>query len=969
MNMEKHISGFELVKSQKISEVNGEGFEYVHQKTKAHLVFLKTDDKNKAFAIGFRTPPHDSTGVPHIIEHSVLCGSDKFTTKEPFVDLMKGSLNTFLNAMTYPDKTMYPFSSQNIEDYKNILHIYVDAVFNPKMKTIKEIFMQEGWHYEIADKDAPLTLNGVVYNEMKGAYSSPEEILDNEITNAIFDNCYQYSSGGDPDVIPELTYEDFKAFHEKYYHPSNCCIYIYGDIDAAEIMEILDRDYLSKFDFKEIDSEIGLTKPFDKEKNLKGTYSIGKDDSDEGKTYAEITYVIPEGIDSKLATAMDTMASALFNADSACIKNKILDAGLCQNIQCYFDNHKLQPTFNIIIQNTTDENAKKIFDIIESSLKELSENGIDRKLIEGCILSNEFSNKEYITIKAGRGVNMASSIFARYFYGRDPFEELKINGQFDYAKSLLENKGFEGLIKKYLIDNQFRAKIILNPEKGLSEKKADALAKKLADFKATLSDEQIKAIMDEEAVLKLRQRTPDSEEDLKTIPNLKVSDIEKKVSDLSVSETKKNGYNLYHYNAETNGIVYGRMLTDASVLESEELPYLGFVCNALSMLPTENYTVTTLPNAIMENIGDISFTASAISDNNDSDKAYKFFEINFKAMEEKFPNAVEIIKEILNKTNFNSKERLKQILNIIVSRMESEMISNGHIYGMIRVGANLSPASRFTENCKFYTYYQFVKDIANNFDKKADEFISKSEAVLKKVLNSNNTIVSVAGNNHIKELFEKEIDKICSEFKPVSVPTAQKFERTHINEGIMTTSNVQYVTMGYDFKEFGIKHTGKMDVLQTIMSTDYAWNNIRVLGGAYGAPFRITNEGVMFSSYRDPHLNNSMKVYREAGEYFKNLELTETEFNNYIIGTISSMDMPKTAEQKCVMAVNNMIAHITDKDRQTRRDEVLSAKLSEINALGDMLTKITDKNLYVVFGNEKKIKENEKLFDRLSEAK
>ena len=968
MNMEKKISGFELVKSQRIDEVNGDGFEYVHEKTKAHLVFLKTEDKNKAFAIGFRTPPHDSTGVPHIIEHSVLCGSDKFTTKEPFVDLMKGSLNTFLNAMTYPDKTMYPFSSQNIEDYKNILHIYVDAVFNPKMKTIKEIFMQEGWHYEIADKDAPLTLNGVVYNEMKGAYSSPEEILDSEITKAIFDNCYQYSSGGDPDVIPELTYEDFKAFHEKYYHPSNCCIYIYGDIDAAEIMEILDRDYLSKFDYKDINSEIGLTKPFTAEKNIKGTYSIGKDDSEDGKTYAQITYVIPDGIEPKLATAMDSLSSALFNADSACIKNKILDEGLCQNIQCYFDNHKLQPTFNIIIQNTTDENAKKIFDIIEASLNEIVENGIDRKLIEGCILSNEFSNKEFITIRAGRGVNMASSVFARYFYGRDPFEELKINVQFDYAKSLLENKGFEGLIKKYLIDNQFRAKIVLSPEKGLSERKAEALAKKLADYKATLSDSEIKAIMDEEAALKLRQKTPDTEKDLETIPKLKVSDIEKKAAPLYVTETKMNGYNLYHYNSETNGIVYGRLLTDASVLTTEELPYLGFICNALSMLPTENYTVSSLPNAIMENMGDVNFTVGAISDNN-SDKVSKFFEINFKAMEEKFPKAAEILKEILFKTEFNSKERLKQILNMIVSRMESEMISNGHIYGMIRVSANLSPAERFIENAKFYTYYQFVKDISDNFDAKADDLITKSREVLAKVLNSNNTIVSVAGNEHIKEIFAKEIDKICSEFKTVSAPKAEKFERTHINEGIMTTSNVQYVTMGYDFKEFGIKHTGKMDVLQTIMSTDYAWNNIRVLGGAYGAPFRITNSGVTFSSYRDPHLNNSMKVYREAGEYFKNLKLTETEFNNYIIGTISSMDMPKTAEQKCVMAVNNIIANVTDEDRQTRRDEVLSAKLPEINALGDMLTKITDKNLYVVFGNEKKIKENAKLFDKISDAK
>lgn len=967
--MEKLLHGFELVDSRKIPEVDGEGFEFIHQKTKARLAFLKTSDQNKAFAIGFRTTPLESTGVPHILEHSVLCGSEKFTAKDPFTELSKGSLNTFLNAFTYPDKTMYPFATQNLEDYKNILAVYMDAVFNPKMQTVKEIFLQEGWHYEIEKEEDPLVVNGVVFNEMKGAYSTPEDVLDYEVTKVLFDNTYKYSSGGDPDVMPELTYEHFIEFYKKYYHPSNCCIYIYGDIDAAEIMEFIDREYLSKYDYKKIDSEIGKTKPFEQEKKVKGVYSIGKEDNPEGKTYAEICYVVEDAIDSKVATSLDVIASALFNSDSAYIKNKILDAGLCQDLMCYVDTHKLQPTFCIMIQNTTEENAEKIFNIIEETLADLVKNGVDKKLINSCIMNNEFAAKEFIAVRAGRGVNMASSVFARYFYDRNPFEELEINGQYAYARELNETDGFEKLIKKSFLDNQFRVKFILNPENGLADKKAEETAKKLAEYKKSLSAEEIQNLLEENKKLRVFQTAPDTPEAKSTVPSLKVSDIEKKVEHLELKETKGENYKLYHFDAETNGIAYARILTDAGVLTSEEVPYLGFIANALSLLPTEKYDISELSNEIMENIGEVRFLANAIADSKNSDKTNKFFEINFKAVKEKLPKAVELIEEILFKSDFRSKGRIKQVLNMILNRMEGEMISEGHTYGIMRVGANVSPTKRFIENSKYFTYYQMVKSVADDFDNKSDEFIAKCESVLNKVLNSNNTLVSVAGNSEIKDIFEKEISKLCAMFKPVECGKCEEFKKTHLNEGIMTTSNVQYVSMGYSLKDFGAEHTGKMDVLQTIVSNDYAWIQIRVLNGAYGAPFRVDNEVIVFSSYRDPHLNNSLNVYRGAGEYIKNLKLTEQEFNNYIIGTIASLDMPKTAEQKCAIALNNLIANVSDEDRQKRRDEVLSAKLSEINELGDLLTKITDKNLYVVFGNESKVKENEKIFDEIKMGK
>ncbi|MEG0899855.1 MAG: insulinase family protein [Oscillospiraceae bacterium] len=967
--MNKISYGFELLKSQKIDEVNGEAFEYVHEKTKAHLLFLKTDDNNKAFAIGFRTPPNDSTGVPHIIEHSVLCGSDKYTTKEPFVNLMKGSLNTFLNAFTYPDKTMYPYSTQNLEDYKNILGIYVDAVFHPKMRTIKEIFYQEGWHFELENKDAPLTINGVVYSEMKGAYSSPEEVLDEEINKALFDNCYKYSSGGNPDVIPTLTYEDYLEFHSKYYHPSNSCIYVYGNINVEEIMEILDRDYLSNYEYKNVDSEVKLSQPLTEGKSIKSTYSISEDDSDEDKTFASVSYVIPEAIDQNLELKLEVLADVLFNADSSPIKNKLLQENLCQNVECYCDNHKLQPVFSIIIQNTTPENAQKAFDIIDKTMRELVENKVDKELLDGCISNAEFSFKETSTIRTGRGVNFAAKLFARYFYGQEPFSALKFNEALAEMKKMAEGNGFEELIEKYLLGNTFKVNVILTPEKGLSKCREEELAAKLQEYKNKLSDGEIEKIISENKALKLRQSTADSKADLDTIPNLKISDIDKKISKIALDEAKKKNYTLYHYNASTNGVVYGRIMFNANGLKSKELPYLGLISNALSILATENYTAETLPNEIMRNIGQITFSPNAFSDINDNTICHKYFEVNFKAVEEKLPKAISLVKEMLYSTKFDDKEKLKQILNMIISKMQGLIISNGQIFGFMRLNSKFSPTGDFIEKTSFYTFYDFVKNTAADFDKNYDGLVDGLKAVMNKVLNNGNIVFAVTGSETAKNVFEEEVSKIASNIAPTTLVEDEKFVPQTQTEGFMTSSNVQYVCMGYNYKDLGYEYNGKFEVLKTILSTDYLWNTIRVLGGAYGAPLRISNDGnFMFGSYRDPNLENSLEVYRKSTEYVANLDLGETEFTNYIIGTMQNVDAPKTPEQKCAIAVENKLRNISDEFLQKTRDELLSTTQDDIKNFAKLIKDVTDKNLYVTFGNANRLKQSKDIFDVIINA-
>lgn len=966
--MNNYINGFSLLKSEKISEVNGEAFEFIHDKTKAHLVFLKTDDNNKAFAIGFRTPPHDSTGVPHIIEHSVLCGSDKYTTKEPFVDLMKGSLNTFLNAFTYPDKTMYPFSSQNLEDYKNMLGIYMDAVFNPKMRSIKEIFFQEGWHYELADKNAPLALNGVVYSEMKGAYSSPEEILDEEINKALFDNCYKYSSGGNPDVIPSLTYEDFKNFHAKYYHPSNSCIYVYGNIDIEEIMSILDKDYLSKYDYQNINSKIIPTKPLTEEKTVISSYSISEDDDDTDKTYASMSFVMPQDTNDTLTLQLHLLTDILFNSDSAPIRLKLFNENLCQNVESYYDIHKLQPVFNIILQNTSEEKAKKAFDIIMNTMSEISKNGIDKSLINGCININEFIIKENSTIRTGRGVNMAARLFARYFYEKDIFGELKFNDALKFIRANIDNGEFEDIITKNLLENKYMAKIIVNPEKGLSKRKEEKLAKELQEYKSKLSDSELEEIIEANKILKLRQSTPDTKADLATIPKLKVSEIDKNIEKTPLDETKTSNYTLYHYDVVTNKVVYGRIMLDASSITKEDLPYLGLIANSLSILPTQNYSSEEIVNEIMQNMGQITFTENAFSELNNPHACKKYFEINFKAVEEKLPKAALLIKEILYSTKFDDKEKLKQIINMNISRLQSALISMGQVFGFMRLASKFTPAGEFIENSGFYTYYDFLKNQIADFDNSADNLICKLKSVIAKITNSNNTIFAVTGDKATKAVFEKEICSIAKNGVNENTQIA-KFVPSANTEGFMTSSNVQYVCMGFNYNELGYKYNGKMEVLRTILDTDYLWNNIRVMGGAYGAPIRLSNDGnMLMGSYRDPNLEKTLDIYRKASEYFGSFNIDKDEFDNYIIGTMQMVDAPKTPDIKCKIAVENKLRNISDEFLQKTRDEILSTDINDIRSFAKLIKDVTDKNIYVVFGNANKIKENKDIFTTIKNA-
>ena len=552
-----NYNGFVLVREENIKEVNSIARIFEHEKTGARLLHMENDDTNKVFSIGFKTPPEDSTGVMHILEHSVLCGSRKFPTKEPFVELVKGSLNTFLNAMTFSDKTIYPIASQNEKDFFNLMDVYLDAVFYPNIYKTKEILMQEGWHYDLEKKEDELTYKGVVYNEMKGAFSSPEGILMRKIQETLFpDNTYSNESGGDPKYIPDLTYEQFIDTHKKYYHPSNSYIFLYGDMNLEKCLKFINEEYLADFDRKEIDAEIKPQEKYNSIKDVEYTYSISEEDDDSEKTFLALNYVTGRSTDEEVYMDLNLLEYILLEAEGAPLKKALLDAEIGKDVFGSFDGGILQPVFSIIAKNSEVNKKEKFRKVVYDTLNDIVKNGIDKKLIEGCINAFEFRLREADTGGYPKGLVYYMNAMDSWLYGGDPLMHIKYEHAIENVKKSLNTNHFEELIKKYMLDNTHASLLTLKPEKGLAQREENELKEKLENYKNSLSEEELNKIVEETNNLILRQSTPDSPELLETIPLLSLDDIGKEVEDLTINKVKHNNIEILHCNTFTSNIAY-----------------------------------------------------------------------------------------------------------------------------------------------------------------------------------------------------------------------------------------------------------------------------------------------------------------------------------------------------------------------------------------------------------------------------
>ncbi len=961
-----NLPQYELLQQEFIDDIKSEGYLLRHRKSGARILVLENDDTNKVFNIAFRTLPEDSTGVAHIMEHSVLCGSRKFPSKDPFVELVKGSLNTFLNAMTYPDKTMYPVASCNDKDFCNLMHVYLDAVFYPNIYEKEEIFCQEGWSYQLEDEEDEIIYNGVVYNEMKGAFSSPEDVLDREVMNSLFpDTTYGVESGGDPAFIPDLTYDAFLDFHRKYYHPSNSYIYLYGKMDIEERLNWLDQEYLSAFEEKQIDSALQLQAPFAEMKEVYRKYPVSESDSLEENTYLSWNAVVGTSLDVELANAFAVIEYAILTAPGAALKQALLDAGIGKDIMSSYDSGVYQPFFSIIAKEANTEDKDRFLQVIRDTLTDLAENGINKKALLAGINSMEFKFREADYGSYPKGLIYGLDVFDSWLYDENaPFDYLKQLDVYDRLKEYTETDYFEKLIRQYLLDNTHTSIVVVEPEAGLTAKTEQEIRDRLNALKASMTEEEITEMIARTEKLREFQETPSTKEQLEKIPMLEREDIEKCAMPFNNTEHEWNGTTVLHHDVFTNGIMYLNLLFDINRVAAEDLGYLGILKSALGVVNTEHYTFQELNNEINCNTGGISSGISVFPVLKEENTLRAFAGMKIRVLYDKLNYAMDMAEEILFTSRFDDDKRLFEILSKLKSRLSMQLTSSGHSAAAGRALSYLSQINAFNDAISGITFYQLVEKLVNEFDTEKDMLKKKLEELCSLLFCKESLFVSVtcdeAGLKLLREPVEALHKKLPSSDAPIRdnrLPLEKK------NEGFMTPSQVQYVARTGNFARKGYPYTGVLRIAKVLMSYDYLWTNIRVKGGAYGCMSAFGRAGdSYFVSYRDPNLGKTNEVYEGVPEYLEQFTADEREMTKYIIGTVSELDTPLTPSLQGSRSLNAYFSGITFEDMQKERDEILSATQDQIRALADYVRAILSDDAICVIGNEERIREAEKLF-------
>ena len=967
-------NGFKVLKKEFIKEINSTAYLMEHIKSGAKLLYLGNEDNNKVFSISFRTPPFDDSGVAHILEHSTLCGSRKYHLKEPFVELVKGSMNTFLNAMTFPDKTMYPVASTNDKDFYNLMDVYLDAVFYPNIYKNKYTFLQEGWHYDLETVDDTLSYNGVVYNEMKGVFSSPDSLLEYESMKKLFPNTpYRFESGGHPDKIPTLSQAKFENFHKTYYSPQNSYIYLYGDLDIIKTLEYLDNEYLAAFDKNDVvvNSKIELQNLPDDLSDIHTTYPVNIGSSLKDKTYLDWSFVIGNSEKDILTNvAMKLLESVLLEINAAPLRLALIKAGIATDVSGSYTSGILQPVFSIKASGTDKKNAKKFKEIIIDELKKIVDNGLDKNLIESTLNLFEFQLREADFGSYPKGLIYAIDCMEEWLYEQNPFESFKYEEILAKLRLGLENNFYEELIEKYLLNNKHNIFAVLEPEEGKEEKDLAAFSEKMKIEKKQFSEKELNKFIEDRRILKERQATADSEEDLNSIPILDIKDIKKNVDPIDYNIQKEGSRTFLYYPEFTNNITYLNCQFDMTGINPKILPYAYFLSDIIGKVNTEDYSYQDLSTLIAKNTGGIKIGINISSEYKSTEKYTINCQITGKVLTKKVKEFFKILESITLRTSFENKTRIKELVNEINADLESQLFNKGLSLTKLRLESYFSNASRALEKGGL-SYYSFIKKLVKNFDEEYDELIKNLEMLKTICFHSNNMLFAYScdkadakevfqiGKNYLNLLPNSNIDNK----EPIIIK-----QPSTVNEAFATTGKVQYVLAGGDFRSLGFEYKGGLKVLQTILGYEYLWTKIRVQGGAYGAGANFNMNGsCFFNTYRDPKLSESLEVFKGIPDYIRNLDLSKRELTKYIIGTISSIDKPLTASLKFERAVIAYCKSISTEDRQKTRDEILNITLSELKQLAPLIEAVLNTNLYCVFGGKTIIEKNNKLFNKVIE--
>jgi len=962
--------GFELQREKDVAEIDGVVRHYVHQKTGAELLSVNIDDENKVFGVSFRTPPPDSSGIAHILEHSVLCGSRKYPVKAPFLEMLKSSLKTFLNAMTFPDKTVYPVASTNIQDFYNLVDVYLDAVFHPRISP--DTLKQEGWHYELESADAPLTYKGVVFNEMKGSYSSPDDRVYRLSKQSLYpDTTYGVDSGGDPREIPTLTFDRFKAFHERYYHPSNARFFFYGDDDPEKRLEILSA-VLDEFSPIEIDSHVELQRHFDAPRKMERPFpATGADDA---KKQARVTvnWMLDEAETVEDGLALSILSSILLGTAAAPLRKALIDSRLGESLTgSGLMSSMRQMQFGAGLKGIAPADADRIETLIFDTLGKLAHDGIDPRTVEAAMNSAEFALRENHTGSFPRGLSTMLRALQLWNYDRDPFEALAWEAPLERLKSRISQgeSVFETMIRTQLLDNPHRTTVLFTPDAGLTEREASEERARLDEAKAAMSAEEIDAVVEQTVELRRKQETPDTPEALATLPRLTLADLPKSETPIPMETGSLSGAKLVTHDLPTNGIIYADIGLDLRQLPAELLPYIGIFKRALLETGAGDLDMVQLSQRIGRSTGGVSvnsWTSSVYG--NDQAAAWLF--LGSKAMPEKAGELVQILKDILLSARLDDSERIAQIVDESRAQMEARLVPAGHLVASGRLRASLTEAAWTSEQMGGVSYLHALRAMADSMKTDPASVTGALEEIRKRLLAKETMIVNVTAEASGIERIQSELAGLIQAIPPGNAdhphwitPELPRFE------GLTMPASVNYVSKGENLTKLGHAPDGAALVASHWLRGAWLWDKIRVQGGAYGAFSALDlRSGVFsFASYRDPNLLDTIAAFDGSAGFLRQAAGNQGDLERAIIGTIGAIDSHMLPATKGIVSLERHLAGDTHERRQAVREQVLGASVSDIRRFAEALDALAAHGRAVVLGSEQAIeKANETLEDRFA---
>ncbi|MBQ6622903.1 MAG: insulinase family protein [Mogibacterium sp.] len=945
MNINEVIHGFRVTERRDVPELEAVLWRMTYEKNGAELCWLDRADENKTFAIAFKTIPQDDTGVFHILEHSVLCGSEKYPVKEPFVELLKSSLQTFLNALTFPDKTMYPVASRNDQDFLNLIDVYMDAVLHPLSISDPHAFLQEGWHYELDAPDGELIRNGVVYNEMKGAFASQDEVLQSGLNRLLFpDNCYGCESGGHPDHIPELTYENYLESHRKYYHPSNSRIFLDGMVDADAVLAKLD-EYLSAYDYLAVDSDIPMQLPVspDEEECL---YEVSEGDADklilaEGWVYGDYT-------DRKKTYAFNILSEVLAGSNEAPLTKAILEDGLAVDVDFQALDGIQQPYVVLVLRNVPEGKRAEAYEKVEEIFRGIVAQGVDKKRLRAALNRLEFLTREKDYGTMPRGLIYAMESMDSWLYGGDPMQNLLTSAVFAELREAVETDYFEEILRTCILENPHRAKLTLLPSRTLGEEKAAKERAELAAVKASWTKEQTLDVIERFRVLREKQGRKDTEEELASLPVLALSDVPEEVRETPLEELEIAGVRVLHPEVATNGILYLDLYFDLSDLTVPELQQARFMARMLGEVATTHYDVNALQGEIDEHLGRLSANVTVLGKAGDVRKATPYLTVNVALLESRKAEAVCILREVLMESQFTDREYLYNELRQGRISMEQSIIGGGNSYARQRVAARFSVLGALTEALMGIDLLRWMQELEAGYEQQGEAFSKALTVLSRKVFARERLLIGVTGP--LDEAWIAELAGLMYE-APMGEPIGYTVREGAAGEGFKIPASVSFTAKGANLYALESAYSGTASVAAQILTYGFLWNTIRVKGGAYGTGLRLALNGdALFSSYRDPSGNRSVCSFDEAGEALRAFCAGDERLDKYIISTIGGQEPLLTPRMEGKRAMLYVFLGQSAEDRRRIRAEILHTTKEDLLRTADQLDEVCRKAGVCVIG-------------------